>query len=138
MLTEAAPSRRDTFRRKEREFCCSEEEESEMVISHSPREQQPRPYTGAKEISRCMSNSSLRSTWGVLGATSMAWDLPTTQHLCSMALMPKRPGASGSGQGLGGTRMPPAASSKTLGAPQGTAGPIRFPLLVASSRQTPR
>lgn len=64
-----------------------------MVVSHSLKGAAARAIHRCAEISRFMSDCSLRSTWGVLRAPAM-----TTEPLCSMAFMPKRPGASGSGQ----------------------------------------
>lgn len=51
-----------------------------------------------------MRSGSLSSSWGVLGVPSMTCDLLATGPLCSVALRPKRPGASDLGQGLGGAR----------------------------------
>lgn len=64
-----------------------------MVVSLSLKGTAARAIHKCTEISRFMSDGSLRSTWGVLRAPAM-----TTEPLCSMAFMPKRPGASGSGQ----------------------------------------
>lgn len=91
--TDTALSRRDAFRETRENSVVHKRRKLKMVVSHSLKGAAARVIHRCTEISRFMSDGSLRNTWGVLRAPAM-----TTEPLCSMVFMPKRPGASGSGQ----------------------------------------